>query len=353
MLRECYPHQGPVYTNRYACYKSKGPIIIHGLSSFNSTKFIVSENEGASPDGAEIKEITAEIKTNHLKATTTATCTDTTTSLRTTSSFERDWFAEISVRDVVSSRINENEKIDKKIIDTVAQHASNCNTYSKLDLPTEGFTFPKSSITVDLGSANATFYGIRISRLSPIERKSYSTSIKCYSTSTRMAEVSLDIAKQFQILIHNKLQIIFDEVESFLTEKFNVEFANTFISVANDSTKFINTDKIVIQDYVSGFQNMIDDLYRIPNRDLNMLRECYPHEGPVYTDHHACYKSKGPFIINGLSSFNSTKFIVSENGGASPDDAEIKEITVEIKTNHLKSKVDYLHHSEPNHFFHT
>ncbi|KAL6959062.1 hypothetical protein U1Q18_048143, partial [Sarracenia purpurea var. burkii] len=92
---------------------------------------------------------------------------------------------------------------------------------------------------------------------------------------------------------------------------------------------------------------MIDDLYRIPNRDLNMLRECYPHQGPAYTDPHACYKSKGPFIINGLSSFNSTKFNVSENEGTNPDDAKIKEITVEIKTNHLKGKVDYLHHSEP------
>lgn len=111
-------------------------------------------------------------------------------------SLEETSFDNISVQDILTSGMgfDESEKIQQKIIETITQYASDCPTYEKIlmvDLPAEGFEFPKHYIpvNVDLGSCNATgkFHGIRIFE-SSVKRKSYSTSIECQST--RMAKVS-------------------------------------------------------------------------------------------------------------------------------------------------------------------
>ncbi|XP_065211146.1 uncharacterized protein LOC135839169 isoform X1 [Planococcus citri] len=158
------------------------------------------------------------------------------------------------------------------------------------------------------------------------------------------SEVSLNIDTKFQMLIYNKLQTFFDKVElpirEFLVQKLNNYLNSNGISVSDSCSKFVNPDKNSKKINLPFLNTNLNHLYVIPDAKLDTWRKV-----PL---------SAGPIVIDGLADFNSTEFIATESEISSPDsngkyystpspydDPEMKEITIRIKTNDLKGKLDW------------
>ena len=132
-----------------------------------------------------------------------------TTTAATTSSSLEDYLDSISIQDVLSSDIDANERVEKKIISAIKEYSSNCRINKKVDLSLEGFSFPDNSVTIDSGAEYITFYNLQINESSynGNEKKLHSVSIKC--DSSRTAKVSIFYFKK------NSSISPFSEVDSY------------------------------------------------------------------------------------------------------------------------------------------
>lgn len=143
--------------------------------------------------------------------------------------------------------------------------------------------------------------------------------------------------------MYTNLEPFLNEVESsleqFFVDKLDAELTKNGISVGQSCSKFINMEKNSKKINSIFLKNDFDNLYVLSNVSLETWK--------------GVSLSAGPIVLQGLSHFNSTELIVSgteiSTTGSSgyyhstprPDDPEKKQITVRIKTNRLKGKVDW------------
>lgn len=153
-------------------------------------------------------------------------------------------------------------------------------------------------------------------------------------------EMHLDIDTKYQKNIHNNLELIFNEVESWLAkfyvDKLGSTLAEKGISMGRSCTKFYNVER---NSKILGFPVDFNNLYVLSSVTLDTWK--------------GVRLSMGPIVFGGLSHFNSTEFTISEIEEPSidyrdgyyynpptPDDQGSEEKRIRIKTNGLKGKLD-------------
>ncbi|XP_065212321.1 uncharacterized protein LOC135839959 isoform X2 [Planococcus citri] len=165
-------------------------------------------------------------------------------------------------------------------------------------------------------------------------------------------EVYLDVGTKFQKLIYSNLEVLLSEVESsveqFFVDQLNEQLSKNGIAVGESCSKFIDTQKKSKKINLPFLNNDFNNLYVIQNVSLDTWK--------------GISLSAGPIVIKGISHFNSTELSVSGTELSSPeydgqylstpryDDPERKDITVRIKTNGLKGKLDWSYNSKQRSF---